>query len=113
MATSKKPRRVLSSRIAPSSRPRRLWILLVLSLVAVSYLVYKAARLGAVGGEGSARDDKRGVKYHREREEEGRTTFPPLPELVNRDRLWPPDLGESACLSVVGVRKMGWELRWS
>lgn len=98
MATSKKPRRVLPSlRIALlSSRSRlRFWILLILSLASLSYLVFKAVRWSAVGVESRAGVGKRGVKYDREREE-GRMGFPSLPELVNRDRLWPPNLGEFA-----------------
>lgn len=37
------------------------------------------------------------MKYDREREDEGlagNIKFPALEELIDRDRLWPPDLGK-------------------
>lgn len=99
MASDKKarPRQAFPSLslILHNLRTRRK--LSALLLLAVAGLIWLSRRGGAVGAvaEDAAAMSKRQVRFDRERELEGLVSFPALDELVERDRMWPPDLCES------------------
>lgn len=72
---------------------RKLSALLLLAIAGLIWLSKRRGAVGAITEDGSAMS-KRQVRFDRERELEGLVSFPALDELVERDRMWPPDLCE-------------------
>lgn len=105
MASTKKAR---PRRVVPS--PHLIWLnlrtrrkLSGFLLLIVGVFLWLFGRTGsprAIAEEGVAAV-KRQLKFDREREQEGVVSFPALEELVDRDRLWPPDLCECSPVSAL------------
>ncbi|BGP05755.1 hypothetical protein JCM10049v2_001568 [Rhodotorula toruloides] len=91
---------------------RRSWIILLAGLLAL--VVYGRSRAGdgIEGAHGASELERRGVRFDRERDEdEVGVDFPPLPELQERDRLWPPDLSKPICQPKIYVYDLPPSLR--
>lgn len=93
MAESKKPRRLLSTLHISFRSQRRSWILAFVSIASVGALILLVNRFGGDYARSGNSLGQKATKFEREREDE-RVAFPQLPEMVERDRLWPPDLGK-------------------
>lgn len=97
MAAFRKPRRVIPTLnlflISLRTRRRLAATLLggVLALFALFRLLTRERRAAEAGVA------KRAIAFDRERDQGSSSDdFPPLEELVDRDRMWPPDLSEYA-----------------
>jgi hypothetical protein len=105
MASTKKskPRRIVPScnlvLISLRTRPRLCFLAIVTALGLI--ILFRRDGLVGVMSEDRVRTSTRQLTYDRERERDGKVWFPALDELVDRDRLWPPDLSESPFRIVV------------
>ncbi|BGP05748.1 hypothetical protein JCM10049v2_001561 [Rhodotorula toruloides] len=103
---------------------RRSWILLLAGLLALVVYGRIGTRTTTLSAHGASELERRGVRFDRERDEdEVGVDFPPLPELHDRDRLWPPDLSKPICKPKIYVynlppslqlaQKTASQCRWS
>lgn len=94
---STKPRRLvplLQLLVISIKSQKRLYLLITFSLTSIVFLVFRLFYPSYIIPNSLT---NRFTKYDRERENEGLTgkvRFPALEELIDRDRLWPPNLGK-------------------
>lgn len=81
---------------------RKLLGVVLLALGAVLWLLRRSRAIVEDGGAMATRQ----LRFDREREEEGLVSFPALEELVNRDRMWPPDLDKPICTPKIYVSSL-------
>jgi hypothetical protein len=98
MASDKKarPRQAVPplSLILQNLRTRRKLSALLLLAVASLIWISRRGRVTRASAEDGVAMSKRQVRFDRERELDGLVAFPALDELMERDRMWPPDLCE-------------------
>lgn len=93
------PPGVLRLRLLAQARPYSALLATVVSLATLVVLLSpSSAHDGAATGSSAGADGA--VRFDREREDGALWDFPALDELENRDRLWPPDLGEQTVCGI-------------
>ncbi|GAA5948453.1 hypothetical protein JCM21900_002711 [Sporobolomyces salmonicolor] len=113
---SSPPRAALQLFLRSFRTRRRTWILLLASLLAYSVYSHRSDE-GAVEIAAEERRvellGRRQIRWDRERDYEDLAggTFPPLDELEDRDRLWPPDLERPMCTPRIYVYDLPPSLR--